>query len=140
MQEVITTNTRIKAVRTTLKLSQAEFGEKIGLSQNYIWMIEKGERVPSDRTIRDICRVFKVDEIWLRDGIGEMFRPRTREDEITAFCADLLGPDATDFQRDFVSILATLSPEGWDLLEKKINELAELSRKRKEKQGGHNDE
>ena len=61
-----------------------------------------------------------------------MFRPRTREDEITSFCADLLGPDATDFQRDFVAILATLSPEGWDLLEKKINELAELSRRRKE--------
>ena len=130
--EVINTNTRIKAVRTTLKLSQAEFGEKIGLSQNYIWMIEKGERVPSDRAIRDICRVFNVDDAWLRTGIGEMFRPRTREDEITAFFADLLSPDATDFQRDFVAILATISPEAWDLMEKKLNELAELSRRRQE--------
>lgn len=129
--EVITTNTRIKAVRTTLKLSQAEFGKKIGLSQNYIWMIEKGERVPSDRAIRDICRVYGVDDVWLRTGVGEMFRPRTREDEITSFCADILGPDSTDFQRDFVAILPTLSPESWDLLEKKINELAELSRRRK---------
>lgn len=130
--EVITTNTRIKAVRTTLKLSQAEFGKKIGLSQNYIWMIEKGERVPSDRAIRDICREYGVDDVWLRTGVGEMFSPRTREDEITTFCADLLGPDATDFQRDFVAILATLSPEAWDLMEKKLNELAELSRRRQE--------
>ena len=130
--EVITTNTRIKAVRTTLKLSQAEFGNKIGLSQNNIWRIEKGERVPSDRAIRDICREYGVDDVWLRTGVGEMFRPRTREDEITTFCADLLGPDATDFQRDFVAILATLSPEAWDLMEKKLNELAELSRRRQE--------
>ena len=114
--EVITTNTRIKAVRTTLKLSQAEFGKKIGLSQNYIWMIEKGERVPSDRAIRDICRVYGVDELWLRDGVGEMFRPRTREDEITSFCADLLGPDATEDQKKLVANLGKLTPEQWSLL------------------------
>lgn len=109
-------NTRIKAVRTTLKLSQAEFGKKIGLSQNYIWMIEKGERVPSDRAIRDICREYGVDEIWLRDGVGEMFRPRTREDEITSFCADLLGPDATEDQKKLVANLGKLTPEQWSCL------------------------
>lgn len=114
--EVITTNTRIKAVRTTLKLSQAEFGKKIGLSQNYIWMIEKGERVPSDRAIRDICREYGVDDVWLRDGVGEMFRPRTREDEITSFCADLLGPDATEDQKKLVVNLGKLTPEQWSFL------------------------
>ena len=114
--EVITTNTRIKAVRTTLKLSQAEFGKKIGLSQNYIWMIEKGERVPSDRAIRDICREYGVDDVWLRTGIGDMFRPRTREDEITSFCADLLGPDATEDQKKLVANLGKLTPEQWSFL------------------------
>ncbi len=120
--------------------NKSVFARKIGITPQYAAQLYSGVREPSKRTVSDICQKYGVDEIWLRDGIGEMFRPRTREDEITAFCADLLGPDATDFQRDFVSILATLSPEGWDLLEKKINELAELSRKRKEKQGGHNDE
>lgn len=114
--EVITTNTRIKAVRTTLKLSQAEFGKKIGLSQNYIWMIEKGERVPSDRAIRDICREYGVDDVWLRTGVGEMFRPRTREDEITSFCADLLGPDATEDQKKLVANLGKLTQEQWSFL------------------------
>ena len=135
-----TINERIQMLLDTLNLSKAKFAEPLHISGSFVSMVCSGTKNPSDRTIQDICRVYGVDEIWLRDGIGEMFRPRTREDEITAFCADLLGPDATDFQRDFVSILATLSPEGWDLLEKKINELAELSRKRKEKQGGHNDE
>ena len=135
-----TINERIQMLLDTLNLSKAKFAEPLHISGSFVSMVCSGTKNPSDRTIQDICRVYGVDELWLRDGIGEMFRPRTREDEITAFCADLLGPDATDFQRDFVSILATLSPEGWDLLEKKINELAELSRKRKEKQGGHNDE
>lgn len=125
-------NSRIKQIRLAKKKTQAAFAAEIGLSRNYIALMETGERTPSDRTIRDICQKYGVDEVWLRTGVGEMFRPRTREDEITAFFADLLSPDATDFQRDFVAILATLSPEAWDLMEKKLNELAELSRRRQE--------
>nr|DAI42765.1 MAG TPA: helix-turn-helix domain protein [Caudoviricetes sp.] len=125
-------NSRIKQIRLAKKETQAAFAAELGLSRNYIALMETGERTPSDRTIRDICQKYGVDEVWLRTGVGEMFRPRTREDEITAFFADLLSPDATDFQRDFVAILATLSPEGWDLMEKKLNELAELSRRRQE--------
>lgn len=127
-----TINERVQMLLDTLNLSKAKFAEPLHISGSFVSMVCSGTKNPSDRTIQDICRVYGVDELWLRDGIGEMFRPRTREDEITSFCADLLGPDATDFQRDFVAILATLSPEGWDLLEKKINELAELSRKRRE--------
>lgn len=127
-----TINDRFLEVRKAENLSQEDFARKINRTRSEIKNIEYKKTSPKEEVIRSICRVYGVDELWLRDGIGEMFRPRTREDEITTFCADLLGPDATDFQRDFVAILATLSPEGWDLLEKKINELAELSRRRKE--------
>lgn len=123
---------RIKELRKELHLSQEAFAARVGLSRNFISAVEAGQRNISDRTIRSICREYGVDDAWLRTGVGEMFRPRTREDEITAFFADLLSPDATDFQRDFVAILATLSPEAWDLMEKKLNELAELSRRRQE--------
>lgn len=126
-------NSRINEIRQAKGLTQSAFAEAIGLSRNYIAMLEAGDRSPSDRTISDICRAYGVDEVWLRTGVGEMFRPRTREDEITAFFADLLGPDATEFQRDFVSVLAKLPPEGWDLLEAKVSELAELQKKRHEK-------
>lgn len=123
---------RIKELRKELHLSQEDFAARVGLSRNFISAVEAGQRNISERTIRDISREFKVNDAWLRTGVGEMFCPRTREDEITAFFADLLSPDATDFQRDFVAILATLSPEAWDLMEKKLNELAELSRRRQE--------
>lgn len=131
-REVEKLKDRIKELRKELHLSQEDFAARVGLSRNFISAVEAGQRNISERTIRDISREFKVDDAWLRTGIGEMFRPRTREDEITAFFADLLSPDATDFQRDFVAILATLSPEAWDLMEKKLNELAELSRRRQE--------
>ena len=69
----MTLGERIKEVRTNKGLTQEQFSGKIGLSRNYVARIEIGERLPSDRTIKDICREFGVDELWLRTGIGEAF-------------------------------------------------------------------
>ena len=66
-------NERIEAVRKAQGLTQEQFAEKINLSRNYLWMLENGSRVPSDRTIKDICDKFGVCEEWLRTGEGEMF-------------------------------------------------------------------
>lgn len=86
---------RIKQVRQSEGLTQAEFAEKIGLSRNYIAMIEIGQREPSDRTISDICRIFGVNEIWLRTGVGEPFTPLSRSEELAAIFERMeVGDDA----------------------------------------------
>lgn len=86
---------RIKQVRQSEGLTQAEFAEKIGLSRNYIAMIEIGQREPSDRTIKDICRIFGVNKIWLRTGVGEPFTPLSRSEELAAIFERMeVGDDA----------------------------------------------
>lgn len=64
---------RIKKVRKDLNLTQQEFGKKIGLKQNSIAIIESGKRDTSEQTLFAICREFRVNEEWLRFGVGEMF-------------------------------------------------------------------
>lgn len=64
---------RIAQARKARGLTQVQLAEKIGLSRNYVWMMESGDRVPPDRTVADICRVLGVNETWLRTGDGEMF-------------------------------------------------------------------
>ena len=86
---------RIKQVRQSEGLTQAEFAERIGLSRNYIAMIEIGQREPSDRTIKDICRIFGVNEIWLRTGVGEPFTPLSRSEDLAAIFERMeVGDDA----------------------------------------------
>ena len=75
-------NDRVKKIRQESGITQAQFADKIGLSRNYVAMIEIGQREPSDRTILDICREFGVNEEWLRTGKGEMFLPKSRGQEI----------------------------------------------------------
>ncbi len=116
-------NERIALVRKSLGLTQEKFAEQIGLSRNFMWMIESGTRVPSDRTISDICREFNVNETWLRTGEGEMFNQITRSEKIAAFLGDITENDGDDFKRRFVEMLAELEPEDWKLLERMAEKL-----------------
>lgn len=110
-------NTRIEYIRKNAGLTQEQFADKIGLSRNYLWMLESGSRVPSDRTIKDICREFSVDETWLRTGEGEPFREPEVDAQLAAFLAEITDGDSEDFRKRFVSMLARLRPDQWFLLE-----------------------
>jgi len=76
-------NERIRKLRDALGLTQKEFGEKIGLKQNTVAVIESGKRETSDQTVLAICRAFNVNEEWLRNGAGEM-RNVDASDELEA--------------------------------------------------------
>lgn len=78
---------RIKSLRQALNQSQNAFALALGVSGNYLWMIEKGKRPAPDRLTSDISRIFGVDLIWLRTGAGEMFKPKTREEALAEIFA-----------------------------------------------------
>lgn len=68
---------RIKQIRKNLGMTQAQFGERIGVKGNTITNYEIGNRIPSNAIISSICREFHINEEWLRTGIGE---PNVDED------------------------------------------------------------
>lgn len=121
-------NERIKQLRKALGLTQADFGERLGLSQSAIAGYEKAFREPSDAIILSICNVFHVREPWLRTGEGAMFASATRDEELAAFF-EQLQHSSPDFRHRLISVLARLSAEEWALLERKARELlAELQK------------
>lgn len=90
-----TVGERIRDIRKALNKTQKDFSQTLGLSENYVWMIEKGQREPSERTVNDICRIFGVNPDWLRTGSGDPFLPVSRSDELAAiFAAVQIGDDA----------------------------------------------
>ncbi len=66
-------NSRIKTVREALKLSQREFGEKLGVSRDVISNLEYGRVQPKELFINHICDLFGVNGQWLQSGEGPMF-------------------------------------------------------------------
>ena len=80
----MTQGERVKAIRATLKLTLEKFGEKLGVGKTAISKIEKGERSLTVQMMKAICREYKVNYEYLKNGIGEMFVevPQTVVDEL----------------------------------------------------------
>lgn len=51
---------RLKKFRSKAKLTQEELAEKIGLSRDFIALLETGRRRPSVKTIQKLARVLRV--------------------------------------------------------------------------------
>ena len=123
-------NERISLIRKEAGLTQEEFGARVGgLSRNYIWMIEKGDRIPSDRTISDICREFNVSEEWLRTGEGEMFQPKSRNEELFEFAAKVAEGDPDSIQAQLLAVMSRLTDEQWEVLAQVAKEFVEETKK-----------
>ena len=69
----MTTNERVKHLRTTLQLSQVEFAKAIFISNGYIAELESGNRKVNDRLIHLMSLTFGASETWLKYGTGNMF-------------------------------------------------------------------
>lgn len=113
---------RIRQVRKHYNMTQAAFGELIGVKANTVTGYETGNRAPSDAIITSICREFDVNEDWLRTGQGEMLIKKSRDQEIAAFMGDVLKGDP-DFRRRFIAVLSRMTLEEWELLERKMREI-----------------
>lgn len=114
---------RIKKIRKELDLTQQEFADRIGIARGNVGAYEVGKNAPSDAVISLICREFNVNEDWLRDGIGDMFLPADRNADIARLTKQLLNEESDSFKNRFVSILANLTVEEWEFLERKAKEL-----------------
>lgn len=75
----MTVGDRIRKVRRTLDLTQAEFAARIGSTQNTVTRYETGDRNPSSTVLAMIGQTYGVSVEWLRSGTGEMFLPKATD-------------------------------------------------------------
>lgn len=66
---------RVRYVRTqNLHMSQQEFAQKLGVTQQTVGQIENGKIILTSRNFDAICRIFNVNPKWLEMGEGETFK------------------------------------------------------------------
>ena len=56
---------RLREVRTEAGLTQAQFGERLSVSQDTVSLWEKGRSVPTTETLAMICRNFNISADYL---------------------------------------------------------------------------
>lgn len=112
---------RIRELIRVRGKKKAEFARALNVSQAFVSQMCSGERMPSDRTIADICREFDVSEEWLRNGTGPMFVEKTRDEELAEFFGHVLARD--DFKQRLLAALSRLDESEWSMLEQVARKL-----------------
>ena len=112
---------RIRELIRVRGKKKAEFARALNVSQAFVSQMCSGERMPSDRTIADICREFDVSEEWLRNGTGPMFVEKTRDEELAEFFGHVLARD--DFKQRLLAALSRLDESEWAMLEQVARKL-----------------
>lgn len=108
--------------------NKSAFARSINITPAYAAQLYKKERTPSDRTISDICRIFSINEDWLRYGLLPMRLERSQEEEIGAMVSAALGGDA-NFTQAVVKMICSRTPEELKVLEKALSDIYESIKK-----------
>lgn len=116
-------NERFKEIRLSLKLTQEEYGDKIGIkSRAHISALESGKRTITDRIISDVCREFNVNEDWLRSGVGDMFNKLSKAELVADVVGNILKSDDEFIQNVFIA-LGQMSSDEWDKVKDFVNKI-----------------
>lgn len=111
---------RFKELRESLSLTQQKFADRLDISRNFVAQIEMGNKIPSERTIKDICREFKVNYDWLVNGTGDMFQD---DDSDAQAIVDSVMTGENDFAKKTLVKFARLSEDRWRQIQEILSEL-----------------
>ena len=124
-----TIGSRILYVLEKKSVKKIRFAESLNVSPAFVTEMCAGRKFPSDRTIADICRVYNVNEDWLRDGTGEPFMQLSREETIAAYVGSITGGNITDIDESIIKLLAETPVEEWENLASVLRLFADTIKK-----------
>lgn len=124
-------NERIKAVVEESGMTKTAFGDSINLTAASISQLISGKQNPSERTVKDICKVFHIRREWILDGTGEMYESMERSEELHSFFGSLINDDVP-FRSEIIYALSKMPPEWWEATGKMIQDVADAIRESQE--------
>ena len=97
----MTTGERIKQVRKSQKMTQAEFANEIAVSTTTVCQLEVGRYNISRSTKHILCSRFHINPDWLDTGEGEMY--------VEANTVEYVVPQIAEVLTDNPSLLTVVS-------------------------------
>ena len=109
----------LRKARKTLKKTQGEFGQPIGMTTSSISDLERGRTKPLDSFFVLVREIYGLDEEWLKTGKGEMFSPtqKAHSNESNPKVINLFSQDTpeigalTDQEKRIIRMFRKLDPE-----------------------------
>lgn len=106
---------KIKIIRKSLGLTQAEFAQPLGVSGGQISAIELGRSKPSDTLTNFLRRHYNINDTWWDTGEGEMFQRPPDVTNLQYVLPPQPGETAEDNEKIVNDALRRIY--GWDVAE-----------------------
>lgn len=122
---------RIKKIRKNAKLTQVQFGERLGVKGNTVTGYETGVRIPSEAVKFLICREFEINREWLETGQGDMYDIPLDDTAIAA--SNILENEDVPFYdtiKRIIQIYEKLDSDAQDVINKEIEDFLENAKKK----------
>ena len=100
---------RLNLLIDALGIRKAKLAEDLGITASSVSTMCSGKSNPSSQTIAAICRIYHVNEQWLRTGEGEMFLPRTPSSDLGEIVGKAMGRDANAERQKMLDLINRLS-------------------------------
>ncbi|MDR0719390.1 MAG: helix-turn-helix domain-containing protein [Treponema sp.] len=106
---------RLIGLRKALNdINQGKFAQKLGIKQAVISNIEIGQNGPSNSTIKLICLTFGINEEWLRNGEGPMFKDgKVPEEDTLLEIFRSLSPEGRKMVLDYAKLILKNEKAMW---------------------------
>ena len=120
-------NERIRHLRKNeLKMTQNIFASKIDISRSNLGNIETGEVSVTERVIASICREFNVNEVWLRNGTGDVFSEVPLHEQAYnrfGYIMENSSPSKKAALSVLLELLYNVPDEQWEMIMKQYDEI-----------------
>lgn len=124
MNEVLV---RIRKVFNDTGKNQTQIGKDIKKTSQYVWKLLNDDNVnPSGSVIDDICRVYSVNDKWLRTGEGNMYQELSRNEQIQAFINLVMADTDDSIRLRFVSALSKFNADDWNSISKILDKFKDI--------------
>lgn len=118
----MTINERVRYLRKDLKkMTLAQFGGGVGFGSSAIANVENGTNNVSTQLFTAIVQRYGVSPEWLRDGVGDPFLPKPRDQQIMDFVSEVMNKPPDAIERKILALMAKIRSDEWD----RIAEIAE---------------
>ena len=100
-----------KLRKEVLGLSRRAFGEPLAYTDSMIKNLDEGKTDPKPEFLALVSRIYNVSLEWLQTGEGEMFSPRTEDEELAVLFGEVLSDDCSPERRRIIRAIMVLLSE-----------------------------
>ena len=104
--------------------TQQAFADKINISRSQLSYYESGTVTIPDRSVKDICEKYNVNEEWLRFARGEMYKPEPELDELAYLMGMFVANnDESTTRAKIIKAMLSLDDDGWKVIEGLVEQM-----------------